>query len=42
MKRSSFTRESRLLGSDFERIIAEEGGKSAGLRLLTKGLLEYE
>ena len=38
MRRNSFEAESRIVGQDFGQLIEQEGGKSAGLHLLTKGI----
>ena len=41
MRRTSFDRESRLLGRDFSALIDREGGKSAGLHLLEAGIKRF-
>lgn len=38
MKRTSFEAESRIVGEDFNNLIEREGGKSAGLHLLRRGI----
>lgn len=41
MKRNTFEAESRLVGEDFDKLIDREGGKSAGLHLLRRGIDQF-